>query len=167
MNDLFQLWVYLAASPLLWLLVTVLAYLTGVWLFRISRSNPLFTPVLVGVVIVVSVLLATGTPYPVYFEGAKFVHFLIGPATVALAVPSRAPRTNDCQSREIRGLERDPCAGACQRHEGSLGHLGRRTRQGGVEAQSGGRRRRGRQRDACAGPQPPLDVGGHRSPPAA
>ena len=87
MNDLFQLWVYLAASPLLWLLVTVLAYLTGVWLFRISKSNPLFTPVLVGVVIVVSVLLVTGTPYPVYFEGAKFVHFLIGPATVALAVP--------------------------------------------------------------------------------
>ena len=30
---------------------------------------------------------ATGTPYPTYFEGAKFVHFLIGPATVALAVP--------------------------------------------------------------------------------
>jgi predicted murein hydrolase (TIGR00659 family) len=29
----------------------------------------------------------TDTPYGHYFEGAQFVHFLLGPATVALAVP--------------------------------------------------------------------------------
>src|SRR5207248_7883008 len=29
----------------------------------------------------------TGTPYETYFDGAQFVHFLLGPATVALAVP--------------------------------------------------------------------------------
>ena len=34
-----------------------------------------------------ALLLATRTPYHVYFEGAQFVHFLLGPATVALAVP--------------------------------------------------------------------------------
>jgi predicted murein hydrolase (TIGR00659 family) len=33
------------------------------------------------------VLTLTGTPYPTYFQGAQFVHFLLGPATVALAVP--------------------------------------------------------------------------------
>ena len=32
-------------------------------------------------------LLVTGTPYDTYFEGAQFVHFLLGPATVALALP--------------------------------------------------------------------------------
>jgi len=32
-------------------------------------------------------LVATGTPYETYFEGAQFVHFLLGPATVAIAVP--------------------------------------------------------------------------------
>ena len=32
-------------------------------------------------------LAATGTPYATYFGGAQFVHFLLGPATVALAVP--------------------------------------------------------------------------------
>src|ERR1700726_2921458 len=32
-------------------------------------------------------LLLTGTSYTTYFEGAQFVHFLLGPATVALAVP--------------------------------------------------------------------------------
>jgi predicted murein hydrolase (TIGR00659 family) len=35
----------------------------------------------------VALLLATDTPYATYFEGAQFVHFLLGPATVALAVP--------------------------------------------------------------------------------
>jgi predicted murein hydrolase (TIGR00659 family) len=29
----------------------------------------------------------TGTPYKTYFEGAQFVHFMLGPATVALAMP--------------------------------------------------------------------------------
>jgi predicted murein hydrolase (TIGR00659 family) len=32
-------------------------------------------------------LKATGTTYQTYFDGAQFVHFLLGPATVALAVP--------------------------------------------------------------------------------
>src|SRR4030095_10422885 len=29
----------------------------------------------------------TQTPYEKYFSGAQFIHFLLGPATVALAVP--------------------------------------------------------------------------------
>src|SRR5258708_22670000 len=32
-------------------------------------------------------LILTGTSYTTYFGGAQFVHFLLGPATVALAVP--------------------------------------------------------------------------------
>ncbi len=31
--------------------------------------------------------MLTGTSYTTYFGGAQFVHFLLGPATVALAVP--------------------------------------------------------------------------------
>jgi putative effector of murein hydrolase len=34
-----------------------------------------------------SILVVTGTPYETYFQGAQFVHFLLGPATVAIAVP--------------------------------------------------------------------------------
>ena len=33
------------------------------------------------------VLLATGTAYPTYFAGAQFIHFLLGPAVVALGWP--------------------------------------------------------------------------------
>lgn len=82
-----DIWVFLARSPLLWLSLTLLAYLSALWLFRRSGANPFANPVLVAVTLIVSVLLLTGTPYATYFEGAKFVHFLIGPATVALAIP--------------------------------------------------------------------------------
>jgi putative effector of murein hydrolase len=33
------------------------------------------------------VLVFTNTRYSTYFEGAQFIHFLLGPATVALALP--------------------------------------------------------------------------------
>ena len=83
----FRIWVFLSSSPLLWLTVTVLAYLGALWLHRRSGGHSLVNPVLIAVAALVLLLLATRTPYPTYFEGAKFVHFLIGPATVALAIP--------------------------------------------------------------------------------
>jgi predicted murein hydrolase (TIGR00659 family) len=86
-GGLFRIWVFLASSPLLWLTVTLLVYLGALWLHARSGGNSFANPVLISVAVLVCVLLATGTPYPTYFDGAKFVHFLIGPATVALAVP--------------------------------------------------------------------------------
>ena len=41
----------------------------------------------IAVALLIALLLITGTDYETYFEGAQFVHFLLGPATVALAVP--------------------------------------------------------------------------------
>ena len=86
-DGLFDLWVFLARSPLLWLAVTLLVYLAAMALHRASGGNSFVNPVLLSVSAIIGLLLLTRTPYPVYFEGAKFVHFLIGPATVALAVP--------------------------------------------------------------------------------
>ncbi len=82
-----KIWVYLAASPLLWLTATLLAYQVAYALYARSRFNPLVNPVAIAVALLVTVLVATGTPYRTYFEGAQFVHFLLGPATVALAIP--------------------------------------------------------------------------------
>lgn len=82
-----DIWVYLAASPLLHLTLTVLAYLAGDWAYRRSGRKALFNPVLIAVLTLVGLLVATGIPYERYFEGAQFVHFLLGPATVALAIP--------------------------------------------------------------------------------
>ena len=81
------IWVYLAASPLLGLTITLLAYLIAQALYAKSRFNPLVNPVLIAVALLVTLLEITGTPYATYFEGAQFVHFLLGPATVALALP--------------------------------------------------------------------------------
>jgi predicted murein hydrolase (TIGR00659 family) len=81
------LWPYLSASPLLWLTVTLLAYQVAYGLYRRSGLNPLANPVLISVSLIIGVLLLTGTPYERYLDGARFLHFLIGPATVALAIP--------------------------------------------------------------------------------
>ncbi|MCR4145571.1 MULTISPECIES: LrgB family protein [Alcaligenes] len=86
-DGLFQIWVFLSSTPLLWLTLTCSVYAGSVWMYRQSGSSPFLLPILVSVVVIVALLLLTRTPYPVYFEGAKFIHFLIGPATVALAVP--------------------------------------------------------------------------------
>ena len=85
-----ELWTQLSASPLLGLTATLLAYLAGVWLFKRSGQKPLCNPVLIAIVLLSLLLWATGTPYQRYFDGAQFIHFLLGPATVALAVPLHA-----------------------------------------------------------------------------
>ncbi len=82
-----DIWVYLSATPLLGLTVTLIAYLAAFRLYERTRFNPLANPVLIAVLLLVSLLAATRTPYRTYFEGAQFVHFLLGPATVALAIP--------------------------------------------------------------------------------
>jgi predicted murein hydrolase (TIGR00659 family) len=82
-----EIWVYLATSPLLGLAVTLLAYQGACLAHQRSGYHPLANPVLVAVAILVALLKLTGTSYSNYFEGAQFVHFLLGPATVALAIP--------------------------------------------------------------------------------
>ena len=82
-----DIWVYLAASPLLALTLTLAAYQMGFWIYRKGRLNPLLNPVLIAVIVLVAILTVTDTSYATYFEGAQFVHFLLGPATVALALP--------------------------------------------------------------------------------
>ena len=86
-SELARIWVYLAETPLLGLTVTLAAYLAGTWIYRRARLNPLANPVLFAVLVLVGLLSVTGTSYATYFEGAQFVHFMLGPATVALAVP--------------------------------------------------------------------------------
>ncbi|MES1937239.1 LrgB family protein [Salinisphaera hydrothermalis] len=82
-----RIWVYLAEQPLLWLALTVGVFWLAKQFYFAVRQFPLLNPVLVSVAAIVALLAATGTPYDEYFQGAQFVNFLLGPATVALAVP--------------------------------------------------------------------------------
>ncbi len=81
------LWFNLSQSPLLWLAATLAAYQAGRMIQRACRGTPLANPVLIAVLLVAMLVVTTGTPYATYFAGAQFINFLLGPATVALAIP--------------------------------------------------------------------------------
>lgn len=87
MDDAFALWSYLSREPLLWLTVTLVAYVIADRIAEGAGRHALANPVLISVILLAAVLTVTGTPYATYFEGAQFVHFMLGPATVALAFP--------------------------------------------------------------------------------
>ncbi|MEY9463931.1 LrgB family protein [Bradyrhizobium ottawaense] len=83
----FSLWVYLSQSPLLWLTVTLSIYAVADAISLTTHRHPLANPVLHSIWIIGAFLIVTDTTYTTYFAGAQFVHFLLGPATVALAIP--------------------------------------------------------------------------------
>ena len=85
--DIHEIWVYLSGSPLLALILTLAAYQAGVVIYERVGRHPLANPVAIAVLLVAAVITAIDMPYAKYFEGAQFVHFLLGTATVALAVP--------------------------------------------------------------------------------
>lgn len=87
MTDVAELWSYLSTAPLIWLTTTIIAYLAADGLARRLGHPPWANPVLVSVLLIAPVLWLTRTDYTTYFEGAQFIHFLLGPATVALALP--------------------------------------------------------------------------------
>ncbi len=82
-----DIWTYLARDPLLWLSMTIAAYATGMWIFSIAGRLPVLNPALIAMILLALLLVLTGTTFETYFEGAQFVHFLLGPATVCLALP--------------------------------------------------------------------------------
>ena len=82
-----ELWIYLSATPLFGLAATLVVYVLLQALYERLDHAPWANPVLWSVVVIAGALLATGVSYPSYFAGAQFIHFLLGPAVVALAWP--------------------------------------------------------------------------------
>jgi putative effector of murein hydrolase len=109
-NALQTQWAPLTSSPLLWIAVTLLAYNLGQVVQRACRGSALANPVLIAILLTATLLEATRTPYQTYFAGAQFIQFLLGPATVALAVP--LGRNIDHVRRSIRGTGLSLLAGS-------------------------------------------------------
>lgn len=86
-NSIIEIWVYLSGSPLLALFITLVAYQLGLMAYQKSNQNPLVNPVAIAVILVASFIQFIDMPYDKYFQGAQFIHFLLGSATVALAIP--------------------------------------------------------------------------------
>ena len=87
MTDFVELWVYLSSTPLFGLTATLAVYLLACAVYARLGQVPLANPVLWSVAIIASGLVLSGVPYQTYFSGAQFIHFLLGPAVVALAWP--------------------------------------------------------------------------------
>ncbi|WP_373050242.1 LrgB family protein [Thalassovita aquimarina] len=90
MTDVARIWSYLSTEPLLWLTCTIVVYVAAEAVAMRLGRRALANPVLFSVIIIAPILWLSDTPYETYFEGAQFIHFLLGPATVALAVPLHA-----------------------------------------------------------------------------
>ncbi|MFN3615926.1 MAG: LrgB family protein, partial [Rubrimonas sp.] len=86
-DETFRLWSYLAAHPLAAITATLAAYLAGDAVWRATGRRPLFNPVLIAIILLSAALTLSGVSYTRYFDGAQFIHVMLGPATVCLALP--------------------------------------------------------------------------------
>ena len=93
METFVDLWVYLSATPLFGLTATLATYVVACAFYVRVDQAAWANPVLWTVLTLVGLLAVSGTPYPAYFSGAQFIHFLLGPAVVALGVPLWERRT--------------------------------------------------------------------------
>ena len=66
--------------------LSLLAYIAGSLLKKKFKLG-VFNPLLISIVISIGVLVAGDIDYEVYNEGAKYLSYLLTPATVCLAIP--------------------------------------------------------------------------------
>lgn len=78
---------YVAGEGMLWLSVTFAAYLGARWLQEKLKGHPAANPVLIAALPIVALLVFSDTPYADYERGGAILLWLLGPATVGLAVP--------------------------------------------------------------------------------
>lgn len=78
---------YVTSTPLVWLIVTISAYKIGILVYEKSGKNALLQPIVIAYMIMLPILILTNIPYKQYFESVSIIHFILGPATVALALP--------------------------------------------------------------------------------
>lgn len=80
---------HLLASPLLWLVITMAAFLAiAYWQSTIRNTilKPFVNPLLLAIVLVIGLLVLTQTPYETYHSGGQYLRFLVTPAIVSLAI---------------------------------------------------------------------------------
>ena len=69
------------------IIISLVVFEIGVFLFKKSKNFFLFTPLFVAMVLGVIVLKVTGISYEQYNEGGEYISFFLEPATVAFAIP--------------------------------------------------------------------------------
>jgi predicted murein hydrolase (TIGR00659 family) len=75
------------SSPLVLLTLTLAAYEAGDIVYRRAVAFPLLHPAVVGAVLIAGLLTVGGIDYRAYADGTRILQWLLGTATVALAIP--------------------------------------------------------------------------------
>jgi len=73
--------------PLTALFVTIGGFLAAQWVQKRLGGHSLLNPVAIAIVFVVIYIVVLDIPYEEYLHNANLIHGLLGPATVALAIP--------------------------------------------------------------------------------
>ena len=74
-------------KPLLGLLFTLVTYQAALWLYQHCNRNALLHPITTCAMVITPLLHWSGISYPEYVAANEFIYFLLGPTTVALAIP--------------------------------------------------------------------------------
>ena len=85
------LWVWLWGTPATAvptaLLLTLGSYALALRVYHLTGRPALLHPAITAMLAIIAVLITGNIDYARYRDGAAFIHFLLGPATVSLAVP--------------------------------------------------------------------------------
>ncbi len=76
----------LLASPLWGIILSILAFELGLWIYRRTKIT-FFNPLLIAILVVLAVLVVFDIDFEQYNAGGQYLTFFLGPATVILAVP--------------------------------------------------------------------------------
>lgn len=71
---------------MIYLFLTITTYIVFLYLQK-KLSNPILNPVLLSILIIILILKIFNIDYETYKTGGNFISLLLGPATVALALP--------------------------------------------------------------------------------
>ncbi|MEC9263036.1 MAG: LrgB family protein [Pseudomonadota bacterium] len=74
-------------NGMVWLAITLAFYGVAIKIFRASKGHPLVHPLSITTIAVAAVMWLCNVSAAGYREYASLLHWLLGPATVALAVP--------------------------------------------------------------------------------
>ena len=78
---------YIHSTPLTWLIATLAAFKFGIIIYEKFNKHTLLQPIIIAYVILLSLIMYTNTSFEEYFKSVEIIHFFLGPATVALALP--------------------------------------------------------------------------------
>ena len=74
-------------EQLLWLTITLIVYVLAIWIFKYCSYNVLFHPILVGAILIAGISVVSATPLQEYPLFVSPINWMLGPVTVALAIP--------------------------------------------------------------------------------